>query len=136
MSGISVAHRCQVFLLHTGVRYFCTQVSGISAVSLTKRHRRERRREGGRRAVFIPAGCTGELQPLDISVNDIFKKGLKSCFSEWYVSQVSTALSAGVRVEGVSVDLHISVIKLIHANWLMNVLTKLKEQKTTVQKRI
>ena len=30
VSGISVAHRCQVFLLHTGVRYFCTQVSGIS----------------------------------------------------------------------------------------------------------
>jgi hypothetical protein len=81
------------------------------------------------RAVFIPAGCIGELQPLDISVNDVFKKELKLCFSYWYPNEVSTALSNGVGVEGVSVDLRISIIKPRHANWLINVVSKLKEQR-------
>ena len=70
------AHRCQAFLQ-------CLEANHI-------------------RAVFIPAGCTGELQPLDISVNDVFKKKLKLCFSHWYANEVSTALSNGVGVEGQS----------------------------------
>ena len=28
--------------------------------------------------VFIPAGCTGELQPLDVSVNEQFKASMKA----------------------------------------------------------
>ena len=37
-------------------------------------------------------------------------------------------------LEGVSVDLRISIIKPRHANWLINVLSKLKEQRKTVQR--
>ena len=40
------------------------------------------------RAVFVPAGCTGELQPLDTTVNCAFKKQLKPCFSSWYETGV------------------------------------------------
>ena len=42
----------------------------------------------------MPAGCTGELQPLDITVNGAFKKEIKSCFS-CYAKQVSEALGSG-----------------------------------------
>ena len=97
-----------------GVRHLCLEVNHIHV-----------------RAVVIPAGCTGELQPLDISVNDVF-----NCFSHWYMNEVSTALSNGVGVEGVSVDLCISIVKPIHANWLSNVhvLSKLKVQRARVQR--
>ena len=35
-------------------------------------------------SVIIPANCTGELQPMDISVNKVIKSQLRSKFSEWY----------------------------------------------------
>ena len=31
--------------------------------------------------VFVPAGCTGELQPLDLSVNDDFNLLMKGSFT-------------------------------------------------------
>ena len=31
--------------------------------------------------VFVPAGCTGELQPLDLTFNDPFKREMKDCFT-------------------------------------------------------
>ena len=39
--------------------------------------------------VFVLAGCTGELQPLDLSVNEEFKAAMKSSFSRWYADEVS-----------------------------------------------
>ena len=33
--------------------------------------------------VFVPAGCTGELQPLDVGVNQDFKELMKNFFGRW-----------------------------------------------------
>ena len=38
--------------------------------------------------VYIPASCTLELQPLDKSTNDPYKKELEQCFIDWYASEV------------------------------------------------
>ena len=46
--------------------------------------------------VFIPAGCTGELQPLDVGVNQEFKQLMKNLFSRWYAEEVREALDQGV----------------------------------------
>ena len=82
--------------------------------------------------LFVPPGCTGELQPLDVSVNDMFKKELRNCFSNWYAEQVSSDLSAGKEIEDIKIDLRISFIKPIHANWLLQVITKIKENKIVI----
>ena len=42
--------------------------------------------------IFVLASCTGELQPLDLSVNDEFKSLMKDSFARWYVHEVKTAL--------------------------------------------
>lgn len=39
--------------------------------------------------VYVPAGCTGDLQPLDLAVKEDYKKCLKSHFSEYYANEVA-----------------------------------------------
>ena len=73
--------------------------------------------------VFVPASCTGELQPLDVGINDQFKALLKQEFSQWYASEVQQALKQGVAISEIKVDLRASLIKPLHANWLMNTLS-------------
>ena len=38
--------------------------------------------------LFVPASCTAELQPLDLSYNFVFKSGVASLFASW-LSQVA-----------------------------------------------
>ncbi len=83
--------------------------------------------------IFVPAGCTGELQPLDVTVNDFFKKKQRSCFSSWYAKKVKEELEAGVDIQEMKIDLQISLLKPIHANWLMDVILKLKMQEGLIK---
>ena len=71
---------------------------------------------------YVPANCTGELQPLDITVNQVFKKELKGCFTKWYAGIVKQELDKGVELSTIKPDLRISTLKPIHAKWLMQVL--------------
>ena len=38
--------------------------------------------------VYVPANCTGELQPLDLSVNKSIKDIIKQSFQDWYADQI------------------------------------------------
>jgi len=38
--------------------------------------------------VYVPANCTGKLQPLDLSVNKSVKDFIKQKFQEWYADQI------------------------------------------------
>jgi hypothetical protein len=67
--------------------------------------------------IFIPANCTGELQPLDVSGNGNFKESLKSSFSEWYSDEVTKQLKEGR--EHSKVGLQLTILKPLHANWLL-----------------
>lgn len=84
--------------------------------------------------IFIPASCTGELQPLDLSVNGEFKRLMKSCFSEWYSTEVNDQLSQGPsstelpeseRLARIKVNLNISALKPLHGQWLTSSLAAL-----------
>ena len=79
--------------------------------------------------VFIPAGCMGELQSLDLSVNDPFKSMMKKRFAEWYTDSIKSALDAGESLENVKVDLKASAVKPRHANWLISVQQQLSGMK-------
>ena len=73
--------------------------------------------------VFVPASCTGELQPLDLSVNDEFKALMKDSFSRWYADKIKTALNSGASLETVKIDLKATLIKPLHGNWLITALS-------------
>ena len=55
---------------------------------------------------FVPANCTGELQPLDLTVNQFFKQELKSCFIKWYAGLVKEQLRDGVELNDIKPDLY------------------------------
>ena len=67
--------------------------------------------------VHIPNNCTDLLQPLDLSVNKLFKDKLRSKFSEWSAQEVSKQLEAGTQVEEVHVNMPISVMKKLSSQW-------------------
>ena len=70
--------------------------------------------------VFVPASCTGELQPLDLSVNDEFKALMKDNFSRWYADEIKSALDKGESLDTVKIDLKASLIKPLHGNCMVD----------------
>ena len=86
------------------------------------------------KVVFVPASCTGELQPLDVSVNDKFKDLMKEEFTKWYSEAVKAGLDAGTPIDGINVDLRMSAIKPVHARRLICALDELKNDKATIMR--
>ena len=84
------------------------------------------------KVVFVPAGCTGMLQPLDLTVNDPFKRQLKDQFGNWYAKQVAENLGNGDDASNMQVDLRTSVIKPLHFQWLIAAISLLKDQEETL----
>ncbi|KAL5013090.1 hypothetical protein ScPMuIL_011641 [Solemya velum] len=77
--------------------------------------------------VYVPAGCTGELQPMDLSVNGDFKTGLKNEFTEWYADEIANGNSNATKV-----DLRISILKPLHARWFAKVFYNNKAKRNTI----
>lgn len=81
---------------------------------------------------FIPGGCTGELQPLDISGNAQLKDLVKQQFTTWYAGQVKSQMRAGKKIEEIKVDLKLSSVKVPHANWIIDAFTDLHGQRAVI----
>ena len=79
---------------------------------------------------MVPAGCTGELQPLDISVNNVFKEHMKKSFNEYYVKLVKAELDAGTTSRPVSLQL--SVLKPLHAKWIVDAFSSIADKPDTL----
>ena len=75
--------------------------------------------------IYVPACCTDRLQPLDLTVNKDFKDELKNSFQNWYADEVVAQMDKQEEETGetdathVHVDLRLSRLKPIHANWLV-----------------
>ena len=97
----------------------------------------EKMKDGHLKVVFVPGNCTGELQPLDISVNGTLKSLLKSKFSTWYADKVCQAMKlhpGDIKTSAAIVDpnLRLSVLKPLHAGWFMDAFVKLSSQSSTI----
>ena len=76
------------------------------------------------RVAIVPPNCTDRLQPLDISVNKAAKEFLRRQFQQWYSDQIGRqAKEEGFK----SVDLAMSVVKLLGATWMIALHTYLKD---------
>ena len=70
--------------------------------------------------VYVPANMTKYYQPLDLTVNGYAKRYFKNKFNEWYSQQVSSQLARGINLENIEVKLKLSLIKPIHAAWVVD----------------
>ena len=76
--------------------------------------------------VLIPANCTDRLQPLDFSLNKPTKMFLRSKFQDWFAQQ-----KRGEKpVE--PVDLHLSIMKPLGAQWLVKLYDHFKAKSSVI----
>ena len=69
--------------------------------------------------VPVPANMTHLFQPLDLTVNGCAKKFMRNRFTEYYAGAVREQLESGKELEDIDVDFRLSVIKPLHATWLI-----------------
>ena len=79
--------------------------------------------------VTIPANCTDKLQPMDLSVNKALKNSMKQQFSEWYSSIVCKNFSDEIPPP---VDLRMSIMKPLGAQWIKNAFSHIKGNSTII----
>ena len=77
--------------------------------------------------VHVPSTMTEHFQPLDLNINGHVKEFLKTKLECWYVKQVSDQIDHGRSVYDVHVPLKLSVIKPIHAKWLLGLYDHLRD---------
>ena len=78
---------------------------------------------------MVPPNCTDQLQPLDVSVNKAVKNFLRQQFETWYATQVCQQLKRG---DNSTVDLKLSVVKPLGAQWIIDAINYLKRNPNIV----
>ena len=80
----------------------------------------------------VPANCTDRLQPLDINVNKPIKSFLHKQFQEWYAQKICQQLhEPPTQVD--PVDLRLSIVKPLGAQWMMKVYDYMKSNPEIIQ---
>ena len=69
--------------------------------------------------VKIPPNMTHIYQPLDLTVNSSAKAFFKRKFAEWYSKEIHKQLVEGKEIDQVDVVLRLSVLKPLHAKWIV-----------------
>lgn len=80
------------------------------------------------RLVFVPANCTGDLQPLDASGNGDFKAALRAEFISWYAAKVAEGDDDALP----NINLSLSAMKPLHARWLVKAWEALRDNSNAI----
>lgn len=70
--------------------------------------------------VSVPAHMTHFFQPLDLTVIGEAKRFMKDKFTAWYSNEVKQQIESGGDTTDVNVDLRLTVLKPLHAVWLVD----------------
>ena len=70
--------------------------------------------------VSVPANMTHFYQPLDLTVNGEAKCFMKDQFTMWYSPEIQKQMEATGNDDDIEVDPRLSVLKPLHATWLVS----------------
>ena len=76
-------------------------------------------RDSTGKMIPVSNNWTSYFQPLDISVNKPCKDFLRNEAQTWYSGQIVEQIEAGKSSHEVKVDTRISIIKQLHAKWVI-----------------
>ena len=82
--------------------------------------------------VIVPRNLTNKFQPPDISINQKAKTFISHKFKTWHADRVSEQLKKGVAPGDVKVSVKMSDLKPLHARWVVDMCTYLKQQKESI----
>ena len=74
--------------------------------------------ENNIKLVKVPANMTQLFQPSDLTINGAAKAYMKKRFTEWYSRCIIQELDSGKGVDNIDIQLKMSVLKPLHANWI------------------
>ena len=69
--------------------------------------------------VAVPNNWKNYFQPLDISVNKPCKDFLRNEAQQWYSNEIAKQVEAGKKSHEVKVDVRITVVRPLHAKWVI-----------------
>ncbi|KAI8522099.1 hypothetical protein Bbelb_018530 [Branchiostoma belcheri] len=113
---------------------------GLAIFDVFKAHRNQdllqKLKENHISPVYVPASCTGELQPLDADggINDLLKRDLKASFVKFYADTFARERKEGREVANVKVDLKLSTLKPLHANWLLGAFDRVGNDSAAIER--
>jgi hypothetical protein len=73
--------------------------------------------------VYVPANCTSELQPMDLSVQKCVKDCMRNSFEDYYAEVVAKSLKTKTEF---NVELGMTTLKPLSAIWLVSAIDYLK----------
>ena len=76
--------------------------------------------------VHVPNNMTDHVQQFDLNVNCHTKEFLKQKFECWYAEQIINQPEGGSSVYDAKAPLKLSIVKLIHAKWLLSLYDHLR----------
>ena len=82
--------------------------------------------------VIVPHNLTNKFQPLDLSVNKAAKAFISEKYNTWMTNEISKQIKRGTAPPDVKVFLNLSVIKPLHAKWIVDLHHYLKAEKAMI----
>ena len=79
-----------------------------------------------------PHSLTNKFQPPDLSVNKAAKAFISEKCNTWMTNEISKQIKRGIAPPDVKVSLNHSVIKLLHAKWIVDLHHYLKAEKAMI----
>ena len=74
----------------------------------------------------VTVNLTHVFQPLDLTANGTAKEFLNGKFGDWYANQITKKLEQGDDVYQISVDTTLTVMKPVHAGWVIGLYDHLR----------
>ena len=84
---------------------------------------------------YVPNNLTDQFQPWDLITNNMAQKCLNDKFEQWYADQISSQLDGGLDIYAVDVKTTLTVMKQIHARWLIGLYDYLRNNSDSHKKR-